>query len=261
MSKKKDSVALFEVVQKARRGEANLNVPTWMQGQSGVEASSPAAVQAETPARAEPVPVRPMAGAAEPIVSIAGDRLRLSLSMVSCAAVVLGLLLVLTGAFGLGWWAGAPADAPDGPRGGSLRDRVAMGRHVLGGSGGPGGGAKSTGGGPTWQKGKSYLVIQSLAGEAPADYQEAQRIAAFCNANGQPAAVARYTNPRSGTKRYIVWSLTPFDAPTTRQAEQANRFALAIEALGKKYFAKHKTYDFRQRSAGKKFDPWFEEYR
>ena len=254
MAKKKDSVALFEVIQKARQNQASMEVPKWM---GGADQPSP-----PEPGPQEPLPRPPVgnpAGAAEPLVAVVGDRLRLSLNYTSCAAVVMGLAILLVGAFALGWWGGAGRDVPEKP-GGRLKDRTPMGRHVLGGTKPPGGAAatkKVAAGASERQPGKWYLVIQGLTGTAPGDLEEARRIADWCNQRKEPATVARYTSPRSGKQRYIVWSLKPFDSPI---GEPAKQYGAAIETLGRSYFAQHKTYDFRQRSGGK-FDPWFEVHR
>ena len=259
VAKKKDSVALFEVIQKARRNQANMEVPKWMSGdEAPPSAETPA--QAETPSR----PPRPV-GAAEPLLAIDGDRLRLSLNYMSCAVAVMGLAILLVGAFGLGWWGGSSPE-PDAPsaRGpsGLLKDRTPLGKHVLGGAklpGGPGAATQPTGASANRQKGKAYLVIQGLTGTAPEDLEEARRIAAWCGQHGEPATIARYTHPRTRKQRYIVWSLQPFPGGCISVPDEAAvAYARKIEELGKQYFAQHTTYDFRQRMAGGKFNPWFE---
>jgi hypothetical protein len=101
--------------------------------------------------------------------------------------------------------------------------------------------------------GKYYLVIQSLVGASKEDKVEAEQIMAWCAQQGEPATVATHTSTRTGKSRCIVWSLRPFDSPSS--AEALN-YARKIEALGKNYNAQYKRYDFRQQKDGK-FDPWF----
>ena len=255
MAKKKNSIALFEVIQKTRRGEGTTDVPKWMGGQA------PPASESAWQGRPERV-ARPSFAirAREALVAIAGNRVRLSLDYVSCAVAALGLIALLAGAFGLGFWAGSGRAADDRSSARTMSDRTPFGKHVLGGrSPLPGGQAtRPAGAAGQRQQGKWYLVIQGLAGVSGADLDEAARIVAYCSARGEPATIARYTNRQSGKKRYIVWSLKPHDLPT---GEEAKRHGMAIEAIGKEYFNKHKTYDFRQRKSDGRFDPWFEVYR
>ena len=255
MTKKKNSVALFEVIQKKRRGEETTGVPKWMAGQPGpaVEPSPP-----EPRVRTAPMPA-PVVGP-EPILAIVGERLRLSLDTVSCAVAAGGVVVLLAVAFALGFWAGGSGSGEGAKPGGTLRDRTQFGRHVIAGRTTKPSGAASKPAGAAARRasGKWYLVIQGLMGTSQGDLEEAARIVAFCSAKGQPATVARYTSPRSGKQMYIAWSLTPQDSAT---GEQARKQALAVEAIGKEYFAQHKTYDFRQRKKGGKFDPWFEVQR
>lgn len=262
MAKKKDSVALFEVIQKARHNQANTDVPKWMDGQKA------AAPQAEAPQSVAPqhrtFRQTRQAGEPERLLSVDGDRLRLSLNYTSCAVVAACVVVLLVGAFALGYWSGSsggPAGAPERRAGGPLKDRTPVGRHVLGG-------AVTSGGGPGEQRGpaasgraqgKAYLVVQGLLGASDEDLEEAKRIAAWIGQQGEPATVARYTNPRTGKQRYIVWSLKPFPGSCIHEPDEAaNAYARNIEVLGKRYFDKYKTYDFRQRMADGKFNPWFE---
>ncbi len=269
MAKKKNSVALFEVIQKAKSGEANMDVPKWMGGEGPMPPSGEVPPPRPRP-EARPAPASPASarrargGAGEPLLSVAGDRLRLSLNIAACAVAAAGLIALLAGAFALGYWRGgasAEGELAAAGAGGPLKDRTPFGRHVLDGrakgGGGPSGKGVANPTGADRQKGKWYLVIQALGGRTPEDLKEAARIAAFCKAHGEPATVAEYTTPRSGKQRYIVWSLRPFGF-SGKPSDEALAYARKIEKLGKEYFEKHKTYDFRQRTAGGNFDPWFE---
>jgi len=183
----------------------------------------------------------------EPIFAIAGERLKLSLSYVSCAGglAILAALLVVT--FALGWWGGKRSGLA-ARRAGDVPFNPAVA---------PGLGQRERQAPPpsaVRQKGKWYLVIQGLGGTKQADRDEAGRIIAFLAASGEQAGLATYKSS-TGAMQYIVWSLRPFDSPGSNAAQD---FARQTEALGKKYFDKHKTYDFRQRTAANKFNPWFE---
>ncbi|HUS92666.1 MAG TPA: hypothetical protein VM695_12490 [Phycisphaerae bacterium] len=242
MAKKKNSVALFEVIQKARRTQANMDVPKWMDGDEA------AAAQARL---GPPVEARP-AGSPEPIVSIAGDRLRLSLSYASCAIVAVGALVLLLGAFGLGWWGGSSrrGEATTRPAG-PLKDRTPFGRHVLGkkdglpGGGAPvsrPGGAAATAGART--SGKWYLVIQLVKDLTARDRQDADDIVAWLATRGEKATVAEYGEAQAGRRRYAVWSMRPFENST---GPENLEFARTIEELGQLYLRSGGRYNFQQR--------------
>jgi hypothetical protein len=256
VAKKKNSVALFEVIQKTRRGEGSTDVPKWMGGQAA------AAGESAWQERQERL-VRPslVARARESLFAIAGDRLRLSLDYASCAVAVLGLVALLAGAFALGYWSGSGRAENGEGAAGTMSQRTQFGKHVLGGAPpgrADGSATKPAGTGSNRQKGKWYLVIQGLAGVSGADLDEAARIVAYCSAKGEPATVARYTSRQSGKQRYIVWSLKGHDSSTS---EEAKKHGMSIEGIGKEYFDKYKTYDFRQRKTDGRFDPWFEVQR
>ena len=258
MAKKKNSVALFEVIQTSTRSDAKMVVPQWMDGSDESRPASPEGA-------VEPPPV-PAPAAARRLFAVAGDRLRLSLTYTHCAVAVLVLVGLLVGAFAVGWHSGTPAVKPPEDRR-PLAQRTPLGRHVLKSpvpapAPAPGGGQKKVttpaAEASDRQRGKYYLVIQGIQGVSPADLDEASRIVEFCKAQGEKATVARYTSKRTRKQRYIVWSLRPFDSATS---EEGRKLARSVEALGKQYFAKYTTYDFRQRGASGKFDPWFEVYR
>ncbi len=247
MAKRKDSIALFEVI-KNRRDDANLNVPKWMGGQGS-------ASQQEPP---EPVQAQPGAApkARSRIVSGSSGQLLFRLNYTHCILAAVGLVLVLIAAVWIAYAAGSGSSAtvPAGP--GKMAGKVLPGKHVLGNGSGKG---KAPAASPSGRvPGKYYLVVQALGGIDNKDLAEAGRIATWCKENGEQVTVAKYTHPNSARKRYIVWSLRPFDS---RFGEEAEAFGKKVEALGKRYFAKHKTYDFRQRTSTGKLDPWFERYQ
>jgi hypothetical protein len=257
VAKRRDSVALFEVIQKAGRSEGNMAVPKWMDRQGAVEAPGDVAPRPEPASRAISL------GVSEPLVSIVDDRLRVSLSYVSGALVVLALVVLVAGGFALGRWSapGLPAAIPDGQ---SLREKTPLGRHVLGKANPvtPGDNAKAPPAPSARQKDKYYLVIQFLPGLSQKDMDNAARIAAFCDAHGEPATVARFTHPGSAKQRYIVWSLRPFGE---QDSPEALAYAQKIEDLGKQYMREAPEdgrYNFQQRKrAGASLTPQFEPYR
>lgn len=251
MGKRKNSIALYEVISKTRKqgAEPNLTVPSWA-GRDVTGAAEPAEDQAH-----ETVPALPAETQAppsifdapaprEPALVRAGDRMRLTLSYLNWALLGLGLVALLTVSFLIGRSSvGGPGNVaalPGGPTPGP-QGIVAQG----GGSGG--GQAQPPAATPSRRiAGKFYLVIQG----GLKDKEEGDRIAQFCYENGEPSTVSRYAQ----SNQYFVLSMTPQDAPDN---PAAIRHAESIEGLGKKYFQKFKTYDFRQRNRDGKFQPTF----
>ncbi|MDY6914228.1 MAG: hypothetical protein SVT52_07225 [Planctomycetota bacterium] len=246
MGKKKNSLSLFEVISK--RVRQDIEVPPWMANQPDQESAE------VTPKVAEEAPVpAPLTAArvpsAEPAVSTTGGRLRLSLSQTSCVIVALVLLGLLIGAFLLG---------RIGVTAGPQTARQTGAGSTNGQETPPGDGRKPLAQLPERIPGKYYLVIQGLQGLGDAKLAEAQRIAKYCTAHGEPANAARYNNPRTGKEQYIVWSRTPFTTPNSPAARQ---HALAIEEMGKRYFGKYKTYNFKHtRDSQGRIEPWYEKY-
>ena len=247
MARKKDSVALFEVISKSRdkHAESDMSVPRWITGSE--EPEKPAAPEERPrvePDRAVPT-IRKPHGPAEPMFATSGGRLRVSLNYLSCTIIVLGLVLALAGAFVLGR-ATAPASPVEKP------GKTTPGAGQVKGT--PREARRPVTRMPQRVSGKYYLVIESLKGKSAKDLAEAKRIAEFCKQNGEPAEV------RSMGTRYIVWSLTAFDSP---RSEAAIRHARSIQDnLGKEYFnpAKNRNYKFLQMKDGK-FDPYYLPYR
>ncbi len=271
MGKKKDSVALFEVItrNKERQSKKDLGVPGWMgkAGQAPQEQQAPRqeappeeSQQQQAPApppqqRAEQVPpetepetraarAQPAKRLSAPSVSTEGGRLKLSLDYISCTAIAVGFIVLLAVAFWLGRTTSPQAPAQQAGMDAPYNPAVTGGRD----GDGEAGGAQSPAAAPKRQKGKYYLVIQSMMGDSPRLKKEAYKIVNYCRKNGEPASVARYGD------QLVVWSLTPFESPSGTEAKQHAR---AIEEMGKRYPG---DYDFRQRRDGK-FDPWFVKYK
>jgi hypothetical protein len=265
VAKRKDSIALFEVITK-RRSDANLSVPPWMGVKGTAGAEEPAAAP---PAQAAAQPAAPGAAsrAWSSLASGAGGQLTLKLSYTHLllAAAVLALVVIVSvwAAYRLGL-ASSPAKPPQANA--PLTTKVPLGQYVVGENAGV---AKSKSGSPapaaaagtpapmaTRVPGKYYLVIQSIPGGGKAQMDEAGQIAAWCTANGEPATAAVYSQPKASKQWSIVWSLRPFGSPLGADAQE---YGKKIETLGRTYKAKYKKYDFRQQNGGK-FDPWFVKY-
>lgn len=233
MGKKKDSVALFEVISKSRqkRREAGLSVPGWMG--RGVPGGEP-------PERAEGAGEVEMPGPLpEPVVSTAGGRLRLSLNYVTALVAVVGMVLLLVLAFWVGRWSvhasAANATGPD------AQTANLAGEQTL------------TPPGPVTPgrvPGKYYLVIQGLQGMTQQKYDDAKAIVEWLKTQDIAADIGRY---RGDPEQYIVWSLDKFDSSSSAEAKG---FVETIEEFGQRYKAKG-GYDFKQRPG----DPWFIRYQ
>lgn len=229
MVKKKNSVALFEVISKARSSDAEsgMSVPAWMTppGKQDPRADGDKTAESARPASRS---------AAEPVVSTASGRLRLSLNYVSCTAISFSLVVMLLLAFWLGRTTARPAGGETQQASLTLVDDSASTAAEMA---------------PQIERipGKYYMVIQDLQGNDQKKEAEAYRIADYCTANGEPASVNEYQ------KSIVVWSRKPFDRGD-RQAIRSH--ALMLEKLGQGYRQQYRTYDFRQRrQSGSELDP------
>jgi hypothetical protein len=251
VAKKKDSMALFEVISKSRekRSRAEMGVPEWM----GDSEQGPAE-------QAEASTTSPQPGTHEaprkPAIVKTGEQLQVTVNYLTCLAVALGLIVLLAGAFWLGRGtapkAGEPAQA-------GMQAEV---RHGLLGQGGKGSKSSKTGAKrppmklPTRQKGKYYLVIESTGGVGDSHLKHARKIQEFCYfQGGEPSEVRKYPATAKTPEQYVVWSLTPFDS---YRSEEATHHAKVIEDLGAQYFAKYGEYRFQQRKKkDAQLDPWY----
>ncbi|MGA2266077.1 MAG: hypothetical protein ABSH10_06560 [Phycisphaerae bacterium] len=96
------------------------------------------------------------------------------------------------------------------------------------------------------KKGKYYLVVQGLRGMDSSHRADADAIAAFLNANGEPVTVMTY---KGTPQQYIVLSKRGFDSP---DSPEAKKYLRAIEEQGKLYKNQGGKYDFNQGESG-----WF----
>jgi len=251
VAKKKDSMALFEVISKSRekRAKGDMGVPDWM-GDSEKDASqAPEASTTSTP------PSLPKA-ARKPAVVKTGGQLQVTLNYISCLAIALGLVVLLGGMFWLGR-STAPTGGGDPEQAGMQNDGYRPG--LLGQSGSKGGsktGAKQTPMRlPPRQSGKYYLVIESTGGKQDWHKEQAAKIQRFCYEAGEPSSIATYPATRNTKEQVVIWSLTPFDSPRSTEATQ---HAKMVEMLGGRYFAKHGHFKFQQRkNKDAPLDPWY----
>jgi len=264
--KKKDSIALIEVITRARekRGKLDMTIPQWMGRQSAPgEPPAPgeelpeADESAEVVEGAEPpaVPATPTAPLEAPLGRPIPPRLTLSVSYLTAAVALLVAVVLLGGAFLLG-----RATAPKGAA--VEAASVEPSGESAGGGQAPrtsdSGGGTTTGGQTTpadtephlsRQVGKYYLVIQTML-ESTEDQQRAaaREIVSFLASRGVEADIWPFG------KNLIVWSAKPFDSPTSEAAKQ---YALQIEKLGQEYRRQGGPYDFRQRSGSGPLKPMY----
>lgn len=251
MARKKNSVALFEVISKTKdnRGRDDTRIPDWAGRQ-------PQSADAATPEPQDTPPPQPdYQHAGEDFASSLADtaprRLTVTLNYVSCAVAAAVLIVLVGGAFWLGRVTG-PAGPVRGAGVGVGGDKKAIT---------PGNKAKTPKPAiPKRVPGKYYLVIQQLPGKSTQDLVDARGIAKFCNANNTPAKVWQTKN------YYYVWAFRAFDSYPATLAPEALSYARGIEKLGKEYSryaarsgGKLKRHDFRQRKGGK-LEPHFKLY-
>jgi hypothetical protein len=312
VSKKKNSPALYELIQKGKGG-FQLNVPPWMTGgkkpQATPLAESPAAeappVAAEPPQEAAPPPAamepspfdvpapRPVAEAVErkpeKIVVKEGKWLKLALTPAHLVAAGVVLVVLIGIVFVLGRVARSssrqappaatatkapvaakaptavakPAGADktvraavverrEAPSLGVARDREPVERQPLPKAAEPSKEAAAAKAAPPadsaaeLKKGKYYLVVQGMRGMDSSHRADADAIANFLNANGEPVTVMTY---KGTPQQYIVLSKRGFDSP---DSPEAKKYLRAIEEQGKLYKSQGGKYDFNQGESG-----WF----
>jgi hypothetical protein len=277
VARKKDTEALFEVISKNKEKHMppKFGIPEWMakdcrpktdpdtaapEESEAPPAEPPAEAVPEPPpavARPEPAPMR----FDEPVFEIDHGRMKISLSIVSAGVAVLGVLVLLGAAFWLGRQSAPSTEPGDG-------EPVAAG---VGHQGtptpapkpGPKKPIKKPGpiAGPgKLEKGKYYLVVQSLQGTTETHRLDAEAIATFCAAKQVPAIVMKYTPSGSGRATYHVWSLKPFKHADTLN-EIGTRYAAQIEDMGREYARGTRgKYSFGQRNSKGEVEGWFLPY-
>ncbi len=166
MAKKKDTTALFEVISKARetQHQSGFTVPSWM----GTDKQPDENVKDEPSPKSKPVISKPVMSTGEPMLSIAGGRLRISLNQKAGMVAAIGLIALLVIVFILGRvTAGGKADVDS-------KDAVT--------------GTKNGSG--TVKKyqpvaGKYYLLIQKMNSSSTLDKNEAAFVVDFLRKNSR----------------------------------------------------------------------------
>ena len=246
MAKKKNAMALFEVISKTRDKNpgSEVTVPNWMKPGHQDQAPQDQAPDVEAPEAQEPAPPEPEAQTQTPasqtevaspeaeapnapalpttstweprrspegpkmsdLPMLSTDGGRLTLSLNYVSCMVVSMGVLL---LIIGAFVLGRVTAPDSsPPAGASTGKPVVKRQV----------------------GKYYLVIQTLDGRTPEARVEADRIVKFCSANSEPSEVKLLD------KNLIVWSLTPFDSA---KSEEVIAHALFVQnELGAKYARK-----------------------
>lgn len=256
MAKRKGSEALFEIIAKTKDSQDSsaITVPEWMSKKPAEQREPEAGPEPrEEPEAAQAPPQAPLKGGRaeprrpevpRPLLGIRDGQVIVSLNFFSCVVLGLALATLVVSMFVLGWkWgarsaAGTTVAAPYRPDVLGKKDpsRTTTKPPV-----------------PKRVDGKYYMLIQALGGTAAKHWAEAKMIVDFCNKADLPADIGRMRNP----SQYVVWSLTGFDSPDSREAQ---RCAQRIEALGQRYKTEHGTYEFKQTDPVGNW-PWFHQYR
>jgi len=249
LARKKRGKGLFEVIS-TRSGKSprqQLGVPGWFgqprPARPGQEPPSGGETEASAEASVRPEPAYVRRGAMdEPLISVAGGRVRIVLTQAGSVVVCVGLILLLAGAFVLGRRSAAPGPNQQGAAGLPPLPRTR-----------PGSGRKPDDGltpdDAARQKGYHYLIIQ---GGLPTR-DVALDIKTFLHDNGVRCTIRPMAQAHLG---FMVKDMTPFkdiNSPRTRRvlADHVRR----IEALGKKYMDAGGDYGFTQ---SRDTLPWME---
>ena len=259
MTRKKDSVALFEVIKEHEKRSEGLGVPSWM----GAKAAGPAQKQTEqTVATGAPTsePPRPEAfGGYEPMISTTGGKLRLALDyragmFACCLLLVLLVVAFVLGRITAGDLKQQNVSASVVPSEADKTNRTVGENENTGNTGGEEPKSDNAADKPLREKGKYYLVIETLVGATPEDQKDGVQIINFLKEKGVPATLALKNSQPPKKPRYIIWSAVPFDSINSQQASD---YAKQIENLGKDYRVKFGKYAFLQQSPSGTFRPYF----
>jgi hypothetical protein len=239
VAKRKNTLALFEVISRSKehRSEAGLDVPSWMGEKRGeAEAQEPPEPPVAPPEKRPQAAPRRAGASQEPVLSTSAGRLRVSLNY--SGAIVLGVALVLL--LGAAFAIGRATAGGDGAK-------PAATAGVDGGTGTGEGEVSPTGAVVQRVPGKHYLVIRDF--DPGSDLEaEAQRIAEFCTARGEPAEVRTLTDRHTREPFIAVWSLKGFDEPNS---QAARNYRERIRQLGEQYYQQNETF---------RFNPWYAPY-
>lgn len=243
MAKRKDAKSLFEVIKPGTgKGEKPLGVPGWF-GQAKPVAGSPVrpgvvslpdaadlnAAQAASAPGGSPVVWTPTSSpvAAEPLLQVSGERLRISLNHVSAAVALLAVFCLIAGAFYLGKRAGAQGVRAAGQsvtRGNPAEPAYSPARppdpaNGLGNAPPVGNGERT--------KGYNYLIIASRIGTR----EKASEIQAFLLARGVETTIEPMAD-----KTFCIKDVVGFtDLNREPAASQVDQRKALLERIGKEY--------------------------
>jgi hypothetical protein len=251
MAKRKDAIALFEVMPTAGRKaepaaetdaqagqpDADAKVPQQEQAQP-VPVVAPVRQQADAPKKASAgaKPAMRWLTSGEPIYRADGAGFAIRLSQAGWVLAGAVLVILLAGAFAVGRLSVRSAQQ-DGLTENTDATELAP---VAGVGAVPLKPQQAVGKAGNW-----YLVIQDMQGKEPKHKQEADALVDFLKSVGQPAMVAQF---KGGSMHYFVRSEKGF---ASQSDPEAIKYAKEIEALPKKYTIPG-GYNFAQN--GK---PWF----
>jgi len=242
--KRKDSVALFEVIARTREksGKPDMDVPGWMGGQQ--PAAEPD--QAPAPEATGPLKVPPLQPPTEPVFRPIPQRVSFSMSYVRFGGLLAGMIVLLAAAFVLGRVTAGPGTVE--PTGEQPGPTARAGIDDTSPTGPPKPAGRISG--------KHYLIIERLKDKTPASLAEAKKIVSFLEQNGHYADIQPLRARGGGREYWGIWSLQPFDQAAGPENEA---FAMKIEELGRKYPG---DYRFQQRvRRDAKLEPTFIQHR
>lgn len=237
MSKKKNSMALYEVIaqSKDRRAPIDTQPPQWAERSAQQppklkpEASRPADSPPPMP-KATPAPAPTSQAPAAATQAKPAEAFCVTLGMTGLALAGAGAVLLLAA----GIWIGRATSGPDQAEAPTQADGQ---QAQLGHQAGVGGTGQTNPGAATTRDPNSYyLIIQDMLGSSPRQLEEAHKIVAYLKTKNVAATVEGPTNGR-----YLVVSMRPF---AERHGPENTEYAQFIEAIGKEYKG---PYDFRQR--------------
>jgi hypothetical protein len=264
MTKRKDAVALFDLINKGKTQQAKpgLNVPGWFSKRAPAATAETLAPPAGDEPAAAPPPMPPPAdqtpafdpfqrqALSEPLFQAADGRVKISLNYITAGATALGIIVALVFFFYLGRWTGRRAVAPPPDGGVVAGGGQAHGPGVTPGV--PAGPDSNVPAHAAREHGKYYLIIDRMKGDSENDRLDALAAADYCKTNGYPCTLGKSGN------RWALVGIKGFDSYGSREAME---YAAAVEAIGKNYRAPpgRGKYSFGQHR-GANLDPsWHQE--
>ncbi|MBS3820902.1 MAG: hypothetical protein GVY16_03485 [Planctomycetes bacterium] len=203
------------------------------------------------PEQKETTPPPASAGRSEPWLSIAGQRVSISLSVLKAMVAIGVVMILLVLMFLLGRLTAPKTFAPAEPADAGQAEIPALppieGLRPMSPTTEP---VKATQTGQRDPR-RQYLVIQTLSGTDDEDLAEAERIMQFAARHDLPADIQIMGT--GDNRRYVVWSLL---GVADRDSDAAAEHVRKVERVGKAYFETYGTYDFRQQRQGRAQPFW-----